>query len=595
MKTAFEHHHAGRRGEAEDICRRVLAVRPSNPAALHLLGLMAHQQGRLRAALELLRRSVAAAPLSAEFQNNYGTALGDAGRFDEAAAAFREAVRLEPTYADAYRNLGVAYTRAGHLTDAAAAFLQAVRLSPDDADTHDQLAAIYHAQGRVEEAVEARRKVVKLRPGDAAAHSDLLVMLHYQDDYDPDAVFAEHLRWAARHAEPWYPAHQLAARGSARVSGSAGTGRPLRVGYVSGDFREHPVPRFFGPLLAAHDRSRVTAVCYCDVKKPDRVTERLRALADEWRDVVDLDDAHAADLVRRDRIDILVDLAGHLDNRRLGVFARKPARVQVTYLGYPDTTGLSTIDYRITDRYHDPPGLTERLHTESLVRLPGCCWVYDPDPGPEEPHAAAAPTTAETPAAPSARQQEGVTFGVFNRLLKATPRMTRLWSEIVAAVPGSRLLVHAADEECAREFFRRQGFGEALEVFGSVPTRAGYLQSLAQADINLDTFPYNGQTTTCDAMWMGIPTVTLAGRTHVSRAGVSLLTAVGLPELVADSPPAYVRVATELASDRPRLAQLREGLRDRLRRSPLADAPRVARALEGAYESMWVERLKQNE
>jgi predicted O-linked N-acetylglucosamine transferase (SPINDLY family) len=355
--------------------------------------------------------------------------------------------------------------------------------------------------------------------------------------------------------------------------------RVLRVGYVSGDLRNHPVGRFLSPILAGHDRSAVRSYCYSHARKPDAYTERLRGLADAWRETLGLDCDQIADLVRRDGIDVLVDLAGHLANHRLLAFAKRPTPVQVSFLGYPDTTGMrGSIRYRITDAVHDPPGRTEQWHTEELVRLPRCCWAYD---------AGDAPDVNELPALSSGH----VTFGSLNRLVKVTPAMVRLWGRILGRVPGSRLLVlidpgcvHDAD---LQQKFRAGGVDPARMIACPSRPRPDYLRLFHQVDVCLDTFPYNGHTTTLDGMWMGVPTVSLTGRTHVQRAGLSVLSAAGLAELACPTEDAYVETVVGLANDLPRLADLRRTLRPRMAASPLCDGAGLARALEAAYRAMW--------
>jgi predicted O-linked N-acetylglucosamine transferase (SPINDLY family) len=331
--------------------------------------------------------------------------------------------------------------------------------------------------------------------------------------------------------------------------------------------------------LAHHDRSQFTAICYSDVDRPDAVTRRLREAAGGWRDVVGIPHEAVADLVRRDGIDILVDLAGHMPRNRLLLFARKPAPVQVTYLGYPDTTGLATMDYKITDDLHDPPGATDRYYTERLIRIPGGCWCYRPNED--------SPDVVVPPCLEAGR----VTFAALNRLVKATPKVMRLWAQILKAVPGSRLIASAGSHDrvdaSVQELFERNGITKDRVVLDGRKRHAQYLARFNEADIALDTFPYSGQTTTCDASWMGVPTVTLAGRTHVSRGGVSLLTSVGLRECIADTPQAYVDTAVRLATDPGHLREMRATLRERMRRSLLCDGLAQARKLEQAYRFAW--------
>jgi predicted O-linked N-acetylglucosamine transferase (SPINDLY family) len=411
-----------------------------------------------------------------------------------------------------------------------------------------------------------------IRPDAAAVHSDLLFNLHYDPAYSARQLYSEHVAWADRHARQFYP-------DTSPPKPDSVAPRRLRVGYVSAHLRGHPVTRFFEPVLQHHDRAAFEVFCYSDVVDPDSTTARLKAYGHVWRDVQGTPDERVAQTIREDQIDILVDLTGHMGGHRLLVFARKPAPVQVTYLGYPNTTGLATMDFRITDFVHDPPGTTEPFHTETLYRLDPCCWCYLPDEGDV--------AIQEPPSSVTG----SVTFAALNKLLKVTPTMIRTWSLILDALPGSLLMTLASESAAAdpsiRELFERNGIASDRLVTVGRMSRERYLRQYQSADVALDTFPYNGHTTTCDALWMGVPVVTLAGDTHVSRAGLDVLTTVGLEALVTRTPDQYVRVAVDLARDRPRLNELRRTLRQRMRASPLCDAPGFTRRLEEAYRRMY--------
>jgi predicted O-linked N-acetylglucosamine transferase (SPINDLY family) len=599
VPLAFAHHLAGRRAEAEGICRRVLEREPRHAGALQLLGLMAQQQGRLKVALRLMLMAVAADAGVADFHNSLGTVLADLRRFDAALAALDQALRLRPGYAQAHRNRGIALAKAGRLAEAAGPLREAARLRPDDPAAWEDLVSLYHQLGDAPAMIECRRRIAALRTDDPAALGELLVTLHYSPDYSPGRLLEEHREWsrkfegsaASRGSAQTATASETAARPGAdwrewnvRPPSRSGA-RALRVGYVSGDFREHPAARFVLPVLKAHDRGRVKVVCYSDVGRPlaseiatqaDRQTQRFREAADLWRDSASWSDERLAEAVRADRIDVLVDLAGHLDSRRLTAFALRPAPVQVGYFGYPGTTGTSCIGWRITDEWHDPPGAAERFYTEKLIRIPGGCWCYDAGDEGNRP-VAALPALA----------RGHVTFAVFNRLIKVTSMMMRLWAQVLERTPGSRLAVIGSAGEggdrAAADLLARNGVDPARIIVLPRRSRREYLGYCDGVDIALDTFPYAGMTTTCDAMWMGVPTVTLAGDSAVSRTGMSLLAAARLPELIARTPGEYVETAVKLADDPEGLASLRQALRDGMKASPLADAGRVARALEAAY------------
>jgi len=355
--------------------------------------------------------------------------------------------------------------------------------------------------------------------------------------------------------------------------------RRLRIGYVSGDFRDHSVSLFIEPILAWHARGAFEVVCYSNLSRPDEVTQRLRTYAAHWREVHALGDEALANLIREDAIDILVDLSGHSANNRLLAFGRKPAPVQVTYLGYPGTTGLAAMDYRLTDTVVDPAGDGDRWYSERLIRLPDTMWCY-------RPHEA----LSEVMPAP-ALSKGYVTFGSLNHCAKLNPQLFALWARLLARLPESRLIVTSIPagnaQASLKACFAAAGVDPGrLEIRDRVP-RDQFNALVLQIDIALDSFPYGGTTTTCDALWKCIPVVSLSGDTTASRSGASLLNAVGLGELVAPTAEAYLEIAAGLARDPRRLADMRLALHERIRRSSLVDAERFTRNLENAYREMW--------
>jgi predicted O-linked N-acetylglucosamine transferase (SPINDLY family) len=398
--------------------------------------------------------------------------------------------------------------------------------------------------------------------------------MHFHPDYDAQRIAQEHSRWNRQHAEPLK--QFIGPHRNGRIRD-----RRMRIGYVSPDLRQHSVAYFLENLLAHHDASSVEVFCYSDVIRPDATTARMQKLCAQWREIVGLKDTEVDQKVREDRIDILVDLAGHTANNRLLLFARKPAPIQVTYLGYPDTTGLRAMDYRLTDAYADPPDVTGG-YSEQLVRLPETFLCYRPSYG--------APEIGPAPALESGR----VTFGSFNALAKVNAPLVAMWSKILEQIPNSRLILKnqglgsAGARRHILEYFAAHHIApDRVELMGWARSEAGHLQLYNRIDIALDTFPYHGTTTSCEALWMGVPVVTRAGSAHVSRVGVSLLSNVGLAELVTDSQEKYVQLARELAHDLSRLSNLRSTLRKRMEQSPLMDAPRFARNVESAYRQMW--------
>ncbi len=531
------------------------------------------EMGRPADAAVCYERLLRLRPDSPGAYNNLGLALLNANRAEEAVLTFQQALYLQPSLADAHNNLGLALGARGDFDEALTCFERALQFTPDHFGAMVNLGNACKDQGQLVEAVDYYRKALETRPHEASVHSNLLLALQYQAEANPLEILAEARLYAQRHAES--------------LSGSIKThplpsmhGRRLRIGYVSADLRDHPVAYFLEPILANHDHQRFEIFCYANVARPDPLTQRLQGYADQWCSLLGLSDEQAAERIRQDGIDVLVDLNGHTGGNRLLVFARKPAPIQVSYLGYLGTTGLTAMDYYLTDALADPPGRTETHYQEQLIRLPACGFCYQPGNAPEG--------STELPA----RHFGRVTFASLNILAKLTEEVLTLWARILAAVPNSRLLLRSGagreGEQRVRGILTRHGIApERVLLLGQTPTRFEYLKLYHSVDLNLDPFPYNGVTTTCDALWMGVPVLTLAGRMNVSRQGVRFLSNVGLEELIADSPTSYVRLATELAGDLDRLAAVRTSLRERMSRSPLLDAPRFSRRLEAVFEEMW--------
>jgi protein O-GlcNAc transferase len=588
--------------EAVAAFRRALEARPNYPDANCGLGRALHRQGEAAEAAVVLAKAVEASPNFAPAHAELANALRACGDFDRALAAGERAVQVDPNYAwghnilgmiqhdrkdyeaafasfrraialnpqmsEAYLNVAQVRQSCGQLTQAIEALQKAAQIAPRDPRPMHNLGVVLSDIGAADEAVAAFSSALALNPAFAEAHSALLMTLNYHPGYTRRQRFDAHQQWGARYA------------GARRtIDNDRSPDRVLRVGYVSPDFCGHPVSWFIEPILKAHDRGKVEVFCYSDVSRADDVTARLRSLPVAWREITALGHDAAAQRIRDDKIDVLVDLAGHTRRGRLLMFARRPAPVQVTYLGYPNTTGLAAMDYRLTDAYADPPGESDEFHTEKLVRLPGGFLCYRPP--------------ADSP--PVSKRQAGTfTFGSFNNMAKLTSHAISLWSKILAAVAGSRLLLKnqsLGDPLVAQriaEAFGRQGVERnRLELRPPAVETADHLRVYDEVDIALDTFPYNGTTTTCEGLWMGVPVVTLAGDTHAGRVGASLLHQVGLAELIGNSPEEYVRLAVELAGDPSRREILRAGMRDRLRASSLLNAERIAAEIESAYTSMW--------
>jgi predicted O-linked N-acetylglucosamine transferase (SPINDLY family) len=490
----------------------------------------------------------------------------------EAVSCYRQALQLKPDFTPALKGLGdlLRWAPAVAVDEVLSCYREAIRLEPDDAEAHSRLGFALKDAGLLDEAISSLRRAAELRPESASFRSSLLDSLHFHPDYDAAALAAEHAVWNQRYAAPLAPIGQ-------RYPNTPDPNRRLRIGYVSPNFNNQPVGRFVLPLLAAHDRDSVEIFCYSAVKRPDRLTERLRAHAHHWRDAVGMTDERLAELVRQDGIDILVDLDSHTPGNRLLMFARKPAPVQVTYLAYCSTTGMPAIDYRLTDPFFDPIE-QPRFYAEESIWLPDTYWCYEPLPGVSE-------------VAPSPALANGyVTYGCLNSFYKVTTPALTMWCDVLRTLPTAKLILHArpgSHRDRVRAFFAARHVDPDRIEFMGMLSPLEYFACYGKIDIGVDPFPFAGGTTTCDAVWMGVPMITLAGQTAVGRAGVSILANVGLSDLVARNPSDYVRLCTELASDVTRLAALRAGLRDRMRQSALMNAPRFARDVEAAFRGMW--------
>ena len=555
--------------------KKALELKPNYAEAYSNLGIAFYPQGKSDEAIWNYQKALQLNPDLVEVWDSLGVAFYAQDRLDEAVSCFQKALELNPDYAKAYNNLGIAFYPQGKLEEATLNYQKALELNPDYAEAYNNLGAVFKSQSRINEAISCYQKALQIKPDFVAAHSNLLYVSHYHESIDPVQLFLDHKQWAKLHALPLSNTIQphLNDRSSERR---------LRVGYVSPDFCMHPVANFIEPILASHDRSAFEIFCYSDVVCPDAATDHFRGLTDCWRDIAGISDEQVADLVRKDEIDILVDLAGHTAYNRMLVFARKPAPVQATYLGYDNTTGLQTMDYRITDAWANPQGQTDYLHTEKLVRLPYGFLCYKP-PG----------NCPETTKLPALKTRQ-ITFGSFNNLAKVTPGVIALWSAILEAVPDARMIMKSkplADKNTRqriREMFVKNGVTAArVNLIGFTSTFAEHLELYNSVDIGLDTFPYNGTTTTCEAMWMGVPVIVLAVGRHASRVGVSLLSNMGLPELIAKTTEDYVEKAVKLAGDLRYLEKLRTNLRDMMSHSALTDAHRFTCALEEAFRKMW--------
>jgi protein O-GlcNAc transferase len=608
MDLALEHYSSGRLRETEGLCREILGAQPQHAEALHLLGVLAHRTGHLDAAVELTRQAIANSPQRAPYYSNLAVMLTNLGRFDEAAtacrdalarspnlpeahynlgnvlqalgqpeaaiAAYRRALDLKPDYPQACCNLGNALSALSRHGEAAEAYREAVRLQPDYAQARSNLGNALRDLGRFDEALQEQRKAVESAPASPEIRSNMIVSLCYGVDVDPQVILGECRRWDQVHGEP------LRAQ-IRRFANDPAPERRLRIGFVCPNLPMHSSALLLRPLLEARDRQNFHVTCYASNALMDGSSAQLRPFSDAWQSLAGLTDDAAAQRIRDDAIDILIDVSAHAAGNRLPLFARKLAPVQVTYLGCPGTTGLATMDYRLTDRYVDPPG-DDRFSSETLIRLPDATWCFTPPSG--------SPNVTPLPAFDNGY----VTFGSFNDIAKVTSHVLDLWARILQQVSGSHLLVKNAAfrngqaSARMRQFFVECGIEpERIELLPDEPSPSRALQQHAALDIALDTFPFAGVISTFLALWMGVPVVSFAGHHHLTRVGLSILSNAGLPELAARSDDGYVQTAVGLATDLPALSALRATLRRRVQHSALMDAARLAHNVEAAYRGMW--------
>jgi protein O-GlcNAc transferase len=562
----------GRLENAESVLRALCITAPEQFQPRYLLGYVLYRQTKLDAAVAVLEQAIEISQSSVDAYYALGRVQIDRSRFADAVTVLRRAVELAPARAPSWLSLADALAAAGEVDRAEDCYVRALELAPELAEVHYGYADLVFRLGRADEAIEHYRQALERKPRFKAAHTNLIYAMNFSDAASPEEIFREHVAWAQNYAEHLTSASEPPRR-TARID------KPLRIGYVSPNFRDHAVTYFFEPVMRHHDPGTVAVYCYSDVRAPDSRTERLRRYRCVWRDTASLSDEELVRLVRNDGIDVLVDLTGHTKGDRLLAFARRAAPVQITWNGYMNTTGMSAMDYRITDVYADPPGTTDRFHTEMLLRMPE---IFEPFEEPAD----------EARIGPLPMLVRGfVTFASFNAVTKLTPRMLGLWARILRAVPSSRLLMLTVPEGRARrrieEILAQHGIEASRLDMRSRVSHSEFIAAHNETDIALDTYPFHGVTTTAHTLWMGMPLVTLAGHTHGARVGVSMLTNVGLSHLIATSDEHYVSIAADLAHDVPQLLDLRATLRARMRHAPNMDGARFTRFLETAYLRIW--------
>ena len=545
---------------------QALTVEPKNLRALSFGAFLAALNGKKDTALNLIDQALELGPDKRVVTYYAAHVFFNCGRRDRACRLWEQMNESQPRSVEPIWNLAMYHANEDDAETAEKYLRKVMELAPRHPEVHKALGNAVKDAGRIQEAIAVYREGARLFPQDMRQASNYLLALHYDPSYGPEQIHAEHVAWG-RALETAIPA----ANGHAN---DRSPDRRLRIGYVSSDLRRHPAGFCFLPPFREHDHSQFEIFCYSGSRHSDEMTTLFRQGADAWCDTAGLSDAELAARVAQDRIDVLVDLVMHSGGTRLGTFARKPAPIQATWLAYPGTTGLTRMDYRLTDPVLDPPGQTDHLYTEQSIRLESF-WCYEPP--------ANSPAVGPLPA-----ENNGyVTFGCLNNFVKVNDTVLEVWREILAAVPDSRLVLVPPKGKITERV--REKLGVASDRLIGLPreSRLDYLKNYHRIDLALDPFPCSGGVTTFDCLWMGVPVVTLAGATVVSRGSLSILSHVGLTELAAKNKADYVALAVALAQDTDRLRELRAGLRERLERSRLMDAKQLARQIESAYLSIW--------
>ncbi len=549
-----------------------LAIDPGDAYANYNLGKVLCARRDLERAEILLRAALDRKPEFPEVQVVLSNLYESRGDLAPAVSALESALKQRPDWVGVLFNYAGILWKLHRISEAETALRRAIAIDPGLVPAYGLLGNILRGQARIPEALEVLGAARKLDPGRLDIESTELFMLTCWDEISSEALFVRHKDFGVRLERAIAPRFEP-------FGNSRDPERRLRVGYVSGNFNFHPVAFFAIPLLERHDRSACEIFCYWTGDTVDDFTRQVRARADVWRDAASMSDARLAETINHDGIDILVDLSGHSGFFRLAVFAQQPAPVQVTWLGYLSTTGMTRMQYRLCDRHTDPPGMTDRFHTETLVRLPNSQWCYRPV------------VSIDCSETPPFRRNGFITFGSFSNVLKLSPTVRRLWAEILTRLPDSRIVFAGVPQGPIRDGLIRdfEKAGIAVGRIAILPRlgSADYLRSFNDIDVALDTTPYSGGTTTCDTLWMGVPIITVAGTRSISRSTASILATVGLSDWIAASPEDYVRLAVEHAGDQAVITELRQTLRERMRASPLMDELQFARDVEDAYRRMW--------
>ncbi|MDH5301685.1 MAG: tetratricopeptide repeat protein [Gammaproteobacteria bacterium] len=611
FSMAVSHHERGSYSQAGEIYKDLLGKFPANAMLLHYYGLLMHHTSNNEQAVNYMEKSLRVDSSDAEVWYNLGVVLQEMKKYEKAINAYKKSVSIDPKRVLGWNNLAELYRKNGDDKLQWEALQRAVEIDPNCALVLNSIALYYRykekyedsevyarralaiepkmwqayihiyfscvTDGRYEEAIEALESALLLNSSLAAEHSCVLMSKHYSGELSREDTFSRHLKWAKQHEAP-------------RVSSCVGhanerdPNKRLRIGYLSGDFREHSVVYFFLPLFRGLKERRVEQFCYSNLRKPDRITKMLEHEADGWCDTSDMDPEDLSRRIKDDEVDILIDLAGHSASNNLLACAYKPAPIQMTYLGYPDTTGMETIDYRISDGWADVVGDGDKFCSEHLLRVEGGFLCYQA--------ASECPEVSDLPAL----KNGFVTFGSFNNPAKYSDKCIFLWSRVLKAAPGSMLVIkyrgvtdHGLKQRLLERFQRYGISSERITLYGHAGSYEEHMAMYSLVDVALDPIPYNGTTTTCEALWMGVPVVVLEGDRHVSRVGVSLLNSSGLSNWIGATEDEYIQKAIQLAENKIELAGIRAGLREKVADSMLTDSDAFAEKFSQILRKSWMQ------
>jgi len=559
--------------EAEESFKKAIILKPEYVDAYYNMGIMLNDQRKYNEAEESYKKALSLKPDHVETYNNLGNTLKEQSKFIEAEASYKKALALKPDHIETYNNLGCMFIDQGKFFEAEACLRKAISLNPDYTEAYSNLGNTLQGIGKIEEAIENYDKAIKLNINYANAYHNKNLCLNYSSLYSPLYIYKQHLKFEKQFGS-------VKIKRSQNLKIKKEINKRLRIGYVSGDFRKHSVSYFFKPLLENHNNNVVETFCYYNNIFTDKITKDIIKTCDHWRSIFGITYSEVSKLIRADKIDILVDLSGHTDNNSLLVFTQKPAPIQVTWLGYPNTTGLSTIDYRFTDLITDPMGETDGFYSEKLLRLPNGFLCFQGDKK--------IIFQSELPQ----NRKDYITFGSFNNSSKITPQVINVWSKILHLVPKSKLILKCNKFKYNKDYFfklfKDKGLtDDRIQFYEHLPNTNDHLDLYNSIDIGLDPFPYNGATTTCEALWMGVPVITLLGNRHVARVGASILTNVNLKDFIAKDIDSYIKLAADMSVNTKKLKEIRKTLRGSMQKSPLCDARSFAADVETAYKNMW--------